>query len=340
MSKKANPKVVGSFVVGAMALAILGIMLLGGGSLLETTFDCVLYFDESISGLDVGAPVDFQGVRIGTVTDVWMEFDGVSGAAYRPVKLQIEEKRIRHVGAGRLATKHAEGMELLVQKRGLRARLASQSMLTGKLKVELGFFPDRPIVRVNRDKQVWEMPTIPSTMRQMTEDVAELPLGEIVSEIHRVVQRVGDALDPKEVGKVFANLNRTMERMEALLARVEAKVDPLAEQGAGVLTSIQGATEDARKTLATVNAQLAPLMASLTASSDQARALLDTRVPPLMDSLAKTSDGVGALLQPHSPLSSDLAALLEELRRTSQSLGRFVDYLDQHPEALLRGKQP
>lgn len=318
MSKKANPKVVGSFVIGAIALSIVGIMILGGGSFMEEKFECVMLFDESISGLDVGAPVDFQGVRIGTVTEVWMEFDAQSGLVFRPVKMQIEGNRIRHTdGLRPHRDKPDEGMERLVQKRGLRARLASQSMLTGKLKIELGFFPDKPVVRTGRYPDLWEMPTIPSPIRQVTEEVANLPLGEIVKETHRVIQRLADVLDQDETGKVFANLNETMDRLESVLTRVDEKIDPLTQHSAEVLVSTRAAVDELREVMVKIDDQVGPLMASVTESSERINDLVD----------------------PQSALGSDLAALIADVKLTSASLRRFVDYIDQHPESIIRGKK-
>jgi len=285
MSKKANPKVIGSFVIGAIVLSIIGIMLLGGGSFLERRFEGIMYFDESISGLDVGAPVDFQGVRIGTVTEVWLEFDRKTGMAYRPVKFQIEDGRIRHVDDQRAALNPEVGMESLVQTRGFRARLASQSLLTGRLKIELGFFPDRPIVRLNRNPGIWEMPTVLSPLSQVKEDVAQLPLAEIVNDTHRAIQNLSDLIDPEKTGKILDNLNGTMERLESVLVGIDSKLDPL-------LTSI-----------------------------------------------TKTSDNIGALLDPQTATGREMTLLIEDLKDSSNAMRRFIEFIEQHPESLLRGKK-
>jgi len=285
MSKKANPKVIGSFVIGAIVITIVGIMVLGGGSFMEKKVECIMYFNESISGLDVGAPVDFQGVRIGTVTEVWLEFDNETGTAFRPVKIQIEDGRIRHVG-DQVASPNPEGrLESMVQTKGFRARLATQSMLTGKLKIDLGFFPDKPVVRLNRNPGIWEMPTVLSPINQVKEEVAQLPLSEIVNEAHLAIKNLSELMNPENSGKVLDNLNDTMERLESVLTGIDEKMDPL------------------------------------------------------MTSITKTSDNFGALLDPQSAMGGELAVLIEDLKETSKSMRRFVEYIDQHPESLLRGKK-
>ncbi len=300
MSKKANPTVVGSFVVGAIALSIIGVIVLGGGRFFEEKFDFIAYFDESISGLDVGAPVDFQGVRIGTVTGVRLEFDRKNrGEILRPVTLQILGGRINFVQERDQSAKPAEGLEFLVQERGLRARLAVQSMLTGKQKIELGLFPDQPIVRKNRDGPLWEMPTIPSPFKQAATEIAQLPLQDIVTETHRAIKRVADILDPEVTGEIFQNLNDSMVRMEGLFERLESKIDPVTEQISGMIGAATESLLEMQQTLETINQHL----------------------------------------DPDSATRSELMLLAEDLQQTSKSLRRLTDYLEVHPESLLWGKQ-
>jgi paraquat-inducible protein B len=286
MSKKANPAVVGGFVIGAITLSIIGIMLLGGKSIFDDNFKCILFFEESISGLDIGAPVEYQGVRVGTVTDVWIEVDpGESAGVFRPVIMEIEGRRIYSSGGIQTGQRVGERMEELVAKHGLRARLASQSMLTGKLKVELGNYPDQEIRRQKRDPELWEMPTIDSPMRRVAQEVAQLPISDIVNQTHLAVQRLSQLLDPEVSGATLKNLNDTMTRLESLLTKVDDNLDPL------------------------------------------------------LKSLTKTSDEVSQMLDADSPVRAELYVLAEDVRRAVRSFQSLADYLEQHPESILRGKR-
>ncbi|MGR8953181.1 MAG: MlaD family protein, partial [Gammaproteobacteria bacterium] len=70
MSKPINPVTIGSFTVGALLLLVIGILIFGGGQLLNTDKSrYVIFFDTSLNGLDIGAPVKMQGVKIGEVTE-------------------------------------------------------------------------------------------------------------------------------------------------------------------------------------------------------------------------------------------------------------------------------
>ena len=318
MSKQANPTLVGSFILGAILLAVLALLLLGGGKAFENSFECVVYFDESISGLDVGAPVDFQGVRIGSVTDVKLVYDGAADSLIvRPVRLAIEESRIELANDQSWGRDVARNMEGLVANQGLRARLATQSLLTGKLKIELGLFPEQPIRRRNRDASHWEMPSIPSPLQAVADEVAQLPISAIVHDAHRAIQRIADMMDPERSAQTIDNLNRTLANLETLLSQVSSKIDPIADQGTGFLQTAQASLDDLRGLLRQIDANMPPLVANLTS----------------------ISGNVDALTDPESHLREEISRLLEELRATSQSIRYLANQIEEQPESLLRGKK-
>lgn len=318
MSTKANPTVVGSFVAGAILISIIGIMLLGGRSLLEDRFECILYFDESLSGLDAGAPVDFQGVRIGTVTSVRLEFDPErEGEILRPVTLEIEESRIDLAEGRKRAGNTAEMMEALVTRLGLRARLATQSILTGKLKIELGYFPEQPIDRRNGNDPRWEMPTIRSPLKQMASEVAQLPLGDIVTELHRAVKSIADMMDPAVAGQTITALNQTLLRLEGVLTRLESRIDPLTEQTSEIMQATRRSLDEMHAMLLQINAGIGPLLKAST----------------------ETSVNLNAWLDPDSEMHGEFSRLVEDLQQTSKSIRLLAEFIEQHPETLLHGKK-
>ncbi|HMP73526.1 MAG TPA: MlaD family protein [Kiritimatiellia bacterium] len=319
MSKKANPTLVGSFVVGAIALSVIGIMVLGGGSFMEERFTGIMYFDESISGLDVGAPVDFQGVRIGTVTGVRMEMDAAEeGAVFRPVTFQIEFNRIYFRGGRKTRGDEVrEQVERLVQEKGFRARLATQSMLTGKLKIEMGYFPGTPIDRKHRDLGLWEMPTIPSPLAAVKREVQDLPLTDIIQEAYRVVKNVGYLLDPEKTGQTMAALNATLNHLDSVIQQIRDTIQPITSEGVGAIVDVRTSLQDLQSIFKKI----------------------DENIQPMLDSMTDTSYRVGNLLDPESPMRGEINLLIAEVRETSKSIRLLTEYLEQHPEALVRGKR-
>ena len=150
MSKQANKTLIGAFVVGAVALVIVGILAFGSGQFMKNMRKYVLYFDGSIKGLSVGAPVVFRGVKVGSVTDIKVRFEGEDFAVRTPVFVEIDPDRISSDFSEREAALYLRKLRLnkmvdLLIKRGLRAQLQSQSLVTGQLLVALDFYPDKPI---------------------------------------------------------------------------------------------------------------------------------------------------------------------------------------------------
>ncbi len=123
MAKRANPALIGGFVVGALLLAVTGLVVLGGGHFFRLTKPMVAYFEGSVKGLSIGAPVTFQGVRIGTVSDVRVVIDTKDLKMATPVFFEIDAGRLTEAsGATLKLRKGSEGMKTLIQ-RGLRAEL-------------------------------------------------------------------------------------------------------------------------------------------------------------------------------------------------------------------------
>jgi len=91
MSKQANKSLIGAFVVGAMVLVVAGILTFGSGQFMKELRKYVLYFDGSIKGLSVGAPVIFRGVKVGEVTNIKVRFEGEDFA----VRTQFSLRSIR-----------------------------------------------------------------------------------------------------------------------------------------------------------------------------------------------------------------------------------------------------
>src|ERR1700758_4315675 len=101
--RKANPALIGGFVVGALLLAVVAILAVGGNALLTRQRHAVIYFSGSVTGLAVGAPVNFRGVRVGKVIDIKLQFDSSNLAARIPVYITLDPRKVRMVGSEKLS---------------------------------------------------------------------------------------------------------------------------------------------------------------------------------------------------------------------------------------------
>ena len=94
MSARANPVVIGAFVVGALALVVIGLVVFGGINLLHRPLKVVMYFDESVNGLAVGAPLSYRGALLPGVRIALFPWTGP-----RSIQYQILVDVIRFDGA-------------------------------------------------------------------------------------------------------------------------------------------------------------------------------------------------------------------------------------------------
>ena len=70
MSAKAHYFKIGVFTVGGILLAVVAIIVFGAGTLFETKLPVETYFDETVQGLSIGAPLRYRGVTIGSVEHI------------------------------------------------------------------------------------------------------------------------------------------------------------------------------------------------------------------------------------------------------------------------------
>jgi paraquat-inducible protein B len=311
VSKKANPTVVGLFVLGGIGLAVAALLAFGSGRLFKPTYDFVMYFDGSVAGLDVGAPVEFRGVRVGTVTDILLVSDNRDLSLRIPIHAQLEPER--WVAATPADESPMESFRDHIEK-GMRAQLQSQSLLTGKLKVVLDYFPDKPAVFRDPESAHPEIPTIPGTIEQLTRRIEELPLREIVLDTHDAVRALNDLLRSPDTAAVVSNLNYTLNSIEAVALKLE-RLD------------LEAFVTETRRVFEGVDASIR--------SGHTAKAL-ETLNATLLEGQRLAAD----LRRDIPDMRADVREALDEFTRALRALRLAAEHVERHPESLLRGKPP
>jgi paraquat-inducible protein B len=350
MSRQASSKMIGAFVVGAFVLVVAAIVTFGSIHFMTESFTMVAYFEGSLKGLNVGAPILFQGAPIGSVTSIRVQYDAQEGRVRLPVLLKITRENIEIVDEG-LHPEVGSGIQRLIENRGLKAQLVIQSMITGQQVIELGFHPDVPIELTGMMPEYLEVPTIPSLQAQLEnlfKKLKDVPLNDTIEDIRRAVRGVDELVRSPEIKKAIVDLDDTLLAYKKLADDVDAKVEPLSDSLEETLesarvalgqarTSIAAAEEvldgtltDARKLVNHVDQKVDPLSASFEDGLEKARsALVQART-----TLATADE----LLRQDSPTIQYLNEALTQLSATLRSIRRLADYLEQHPEALFKGK--
>ncbi len=252
----------------------------------------IMFFSDSVRGLEVGAPVEFQGIKIGEVIDIDLQFDPEKVEFQIPVTVEIEPERI-----GFVARDKAEDVALdqkLLDK-GLRAQLKTGSLLTGKLFIDLDFYPDaEPVTLKSIDGQI-VIPTIPTTIEAIT------------ASLNRFMKRL-DELPLETIGR---DLQETIEGLDRIVNSPELR---------NSLVSIEKILAEVRQLSANTNTQTMP------------------RINATLDHLEKTLVEMNGAISADAPLRHDLRATLQELAGAGRALRELAEFLDRHPEALIRGK--
>ena len=344
MRYRPNPKLIGAFVLGAVFLAVITVAVLGGNRLFQATRTTVAYFDQSVAGLSTGAPVTFRGVRVGQVKEINLRVETDELSARIPVFMEFQLDRIEWVGEHGFTQAQ---MDRLIE-RGLRAKLVSQSFVTGQLAVELGFEPDVPVQMVGAADDIPEIPTAPGGFEQLKSSLENLPLQEILTRTMTTLERINTFLDQASVQKMAPEALSVLREYRGLAEDLRGKVGPLAAQVTQNTENANRMLDRTTRAVDNIEGELARTLRSVR----QVTQTLNTRVGPLADKLERSSDAAtGAMqqteqtmasanrvIEPGSATQRDLRRALDEFSRAARSVRELAEQLERNPNALITGK--
>jgi paraquat-inducible protein B len=331
MSKPVNPFTIGAFLVGAFTLLIAAILIFGGGQFFKRKSEFVIFFDSALNGLNVGAPVKLQGVQIGSVKEIVLVFDSAAGRVSKPVVVEINPELMRDAkgrplkAALTLRQRHENAKELIAT--GLKARLETQSLLTGLLYVEFNFYRDEAVNLAGLNyKDLPELPSVPTTADEIKNaadeimtKIRKLPLEEMVKDLAETLHEVRDLMKSDDLKKSLASLSKTLQETERLTATLNDTMKPL-------LTNANGAVSDTRMTVREFRKEMLPV---LTAAEQSLAAA--TKV------LQESQHAVNAVETFAAP-DSVLGQALLEIRDASRSIKDLSESLERQPDSLIYGR--
>ena len=312
MARQPNKTLIGAFVVGAVALAVAGLFIFSSGKLLKNTGTFILYFDGSLKGLDVGAPVNFKGIKIGSITDIKVQLESEDFTDIRiPVLVEIDRDMIKESSElikskgyqdwrkRREEMQKAGKIIKYMVDNGLRAQLVSQSMVTGKLMIQLDFYPDKPARFVAAGNEHIEIPTIPSRLDEIAKAIEEVPFKELIAKATLTIEGIERLVNAPELKDTVVTLRDTIQDLRTLVKNLDDGVDGLTSNVENTLKKTSEALVQATNTLTAVQGEL------------------------------KDTTPV---------IRYELSNSLKELADAARSLNALTDYLQRNPESLLRGK--
>lgn len=304
MNPAANRSLIGLFFVAGLALVIGFLVVLGGGWLAGDRPRAIAYFNQDVSGLDAGSPVRLRGVTIGKVNAILLRAGNQPGQDRNvPVVIEFDPALARRLGAGEVLGTQA-GVEATIRS-GLVAKLKLQSFVTGVLYVDLDYAPAGPAELRHADG----IPEIPSVLSdhvaftqafsRTVENLSAVDFKGISDRLNSLISSVSRLTEDPALAQAGKDLSAAMTTFGKLSEKLESRVAPLAED-------LQATSAEARKALA-----------KLGAAADQ-----------LQDITRR--DGA---------TRAQLSQAVADFSEAAQAVKSLADYLDRHPEALLKGKR-
>jgi len=272
----------------------------------------ILFFNSSIRGLSLGAPVEFKGIKVGSVLDVRLEFDRGSTSFRIPVLIEIEPQRIIERG---IQGEDASNQTIIsLVERGLRARLQTGSLLTSQLFVELDMHPGSPINLSGSDRPYPELPTLPTSNFGAITESAENLLAKL------------NAIDIEEVTSVLVDTietaNKTMHSADQAIGRANTLISA---------PGIPEAIEDIRSSLKNFKS----IMLKIDSSNIQEAINAGHSA---LENLSKTLDETSKMMEPNSPIQYNLIELTREFEETARAIRSLIETLERNPQELIFGK--
>jgi paraquat-inducible protein B len=258
--------------------------------------------------------------------------DAATGKIYKPVVIEVEPELLRDF-SGRQLRPHPHDNQQQKQDAqrlidlGLKARLETQSLLTGLLYIDLNFYHDKPVRLVQVDyKGLPELPSVPTTVdeirntaEELIREVRQLPLAEMVRDLSEALSETRDLLKSDNTKNALAALAKSLIETQKLMLTLNAQIGPLLE-------NVNATVKDTRTGMQDFNQNMLPVLKSAEQSLITAGQVLNES--------RQTLEAVEVLATPDSPLGS---ALLE-MRDAARSIKDLSESLERQPNEIIYGK--
>jgi paraquat-inducible protein B len=325
MSMRANPKAIGLFLIGAIVLTVGGTATLASTTWFQKRSTFISFFQESVNGLENGAPVKFQGVPVGTVTEILIQIDQRDKTFQVPVHYEIDLTRL----TTQLGTFVDLSDTTVLRQQiadGLRAQMQMESIVTGQLYIELMYNPEAQPPELESRATKWpELPTTPSLMAAIGTGA-----GSVVADVIKVLFQVNKILGEIDMPEINAAVVATAQSVQRLVDAPEIRA---ALQQIPEVTAQVSRTMAAVETLAvTAEGAVGPVGAQVERAT--------TEMASALQVLRRTLEDTRGLLSMDSGIGFEMQAVLRSLKEAADALQLLTITIEQSPDVLLRGKKP
>ncbi len=378
MKKDRKIALLGFFIFGAFVLGLLFIAFFGAADIFQQRKSFVLFFENSVKGLQTGSPVLLRGVKVGQVKDIQLRADREIKAMLIPVIVALDPHRIEWTGTGSQPEKVYE--KLIDQ--GLKGQLILQSFVTGSSAVQLDFFPETASKTEPGATGYPEIPTVPSKFQELSSTFEKLPLEELANKLISSLEGMEKTFQSPAIPRTLDSLDQTMHELQLTVQNLQQNLPSLVRGMDTTLLDIQdlirktkqqislagtgfNSTQTETKKLlqqfsreaGSISSEIQKTTRSMQQvfnrfqtmlSEDQGGFLgqlstdLKMSFATVRSTLEQTEKTLAALqdaTDEDSALRFELSNALKELAAAARSMRNLTDYLERHPEALFKGKR-
>ncbi len=327
---------IGLFALVGGALLVAALVVVLGGQLFARTEPAVMHFSGSVYGLQVGSPVVFRGVRIGSVQSIGVVHDGEQFRV--PVVAALDRDRIHKLHGGSARDDPDLSLPSLVA-RGLSAQLATQSLLTGQLYIDMDLRAGSGPAPAKIDGMV-EIPTSLTRFQSLQDQLDRVDLTRMAQDLSATLSAARGLLAGPELKQTLAELAQASASLARLSATLDKRAGPLVDATQGSLARV-GQASDRVGSAADRVTSAADRVGS---AADRAEVAL-TPGSPLLTSVQRAADELGrsagalrAAVADDSTTVQGLQRALGDVARAARAVRELSDAIEQQPQSLIRGR--
>lgn len=330
MNTKISPTTIGAFVIGAFVLGVVGLMTFGGVSIFSKPQRFVVYFNESIHGLDLGSPVKLRGVRVGRVADLNIRYDNKTNRSVVAVVCEFSRNMVSDNSGATINVANRAELQALVDQ-GLRAQLGVLGLATGLLFVELDFVDPKeyPVNDKTTEVRYVVVPAMKSAISEFQASASEIlanlkrvDFAGLAREATALAAETRRKLDGVDLKATVDQWRKTGAQIESLAAAPEIKQ---------TLANLNTAIGELRGVLAKIDAQVGPAGKELTETLAQAKVA--------MEAFNTTATEARKFIAANAGVGNEMVGTLSQLNEAADAVKRLAEFLERNPNALLMGKK-
>jgi len=333
---------IGIFVVFSVFLFMTAIVIFGGSRFFNKENLAITYFEGSLQGLSIGAPVTYRGVTVGQVKDIKIHIT-TNGQPDQsliiPVLISLSTRETLLIDNP--YTEKDDSMNVFWEslcQNGLRAQLKLVSIVTGKRYIDLAFYENSTPVYRDTLGKYFEIPTLPTEIQQITRKLENIDLDKLykktlssLSSIENLTSGLAKTFNNEKTQRLIDELSTTTENLNKVLLQLDSGIPSILTKVNTGLDQLNVFTADADNLVNSLNKNISPIADSIETTLSK----IDSTAQQANDLLVQA----GTVLKPSSPLYRSINTAIRQLQKSASSIERLSDYVHRNPDTLIFGLQ-